>query len=389
MTVARRLGRPAADVARTVAAHVVDPRGWLARVEAAGPGFVNLEASLDCWRAALATRLGGAAPAAPPHGRAVVVLTASPGALRAAAVADALARLLAASGHEVERTRAATPDVAADDPRVRAEDDPRARVSASASDAVPVRRIVVVHDATARDAARRAKAAVAAAGGRPGHVTAVPVAPLEVRRRGRIVDGADAAAIVATPAALFAMLATAPATPAVLDADRLGVDRIDDAWTRLRYAAVRIARVGTAAGDALPVLDALGEAERECLRAVGMAPDVVALAARRLEPEAVAAHARALAATFHRYYNRGRFDDGGAAVPTARRALARGVGLVLQEMLALLALGGTLALPARDGTLALPAGDGTLALPAIDEMLARPARDEMLALAGTARREVE
>ena len=62
MMVARRLGRPAADVARTVAAHVVDPRGWLARVEAAGPGFVNIEASLECWRAALAAQLAGAAP---------------------------------------------------------------------------------------------------------------------------------------------------------------------------------------------------------------------------------------------------------------------------------------------------------------------------------------
>ncbi len=373
MIIARRLGRPATDVARTVAAHVADPRGWLARVEAAGPGFVNLEASLDCWRAALAARLVDAAPATPSQGRALVVLTASPGATRADAVADALTRLLAASGHEVERTRASSPDIAIADPRV--------RVDEPASEGAPaLRRIVVVHDATARDAARRAKAAVAAAGGRPGRVTAVPVAPLEVRRRGRIVDGADAAPIVTTPAARFAILATSPATPAVLDADRLGADRIDDPWTRLRYAAVRIARVvaDADAGAAPPALDALGEAERECLRAVGSAPDVVAVAARRLEPEAVAAHARTLATTFHRYYNRGRFDGDGAAVPAARRALARGVGLALDAMLAVLAL---------DGLLARPAVDDMLAPSALDDMITRPARDGIVA--PSAWREVE
>jgi arginyl-tRNA synthetase len=318
MTIARRLGRPAADVALTVASHVVDPDGWLARVEAAGPGFVNLEASLGFWRATLAARLAGVPPRVSPQGRALVFLAVpsnGPTAARAAAVADALARLLAAAGHEIERRSGAMADV----------DAPAA-----------LARVVVVHDVAEPDAARRAKAAVAAAGGRPGRVTTVPVAPLETRRRGRAIDDAEATAVLARPVARFAMLETSPATPAVLDIERLGGDRIDDAWTRVRYAAARIARVDAAGAMEPATLDALGEPERECLRAVGVAPDVVVLAARRLEPDAVAAHARGLAAAFHRYYNRGRFLDGTGRVVDARRALARGVGLVLDAGLEIL-----------------------------------------------------
>jgi arginyl-tRNA synthetase len=335
MIIARRLGRPAADVARTVASHVVDPDGWLARVEAAGPGFVNVEASLDFWRAALAARLAGVSDA-PTHGRALVVLAASPtgpSGIRAAAVGDALARLLAAAGHEVERGVAATHDVAASATAVRTGSvDPAERPAPA--------RTVVVHDVAERDAARRAKAAVAAAGGRPGHVTAVPVAPLVLRRRGRVVDAAEATALLAQPAARFALVETPAAEPAVLDVDRLAGDRIDDPWTRIRYAAARIARVGAPRTRETAPLDALDEPERECLRAVGSAPDVVTLAARRLEPEAIAAHARALTAAFHRYYNRGGFLDGAPRVLDARRALARGVGLVLDDAVAILGAAG-------------------------------------------------
>ena len=322
MTIARRLGRPAADVARTVASHVADPDRWLARVEAAGPGFVNLEASLGFWREALAERLADAPARVSPRGRALVVLAApsrASTAARAAAVADALARLLGAAGHEVERRTGATPDLGA---------------------SAAIARVAVVHDAAERGAARHAKAAVAAAGGRSGHVTTVAVAPLEIRRRGRALDDAEATVLLARPAARFAMLEPPAATPAVLDVERLAGDRIDDAWTRIRYAAARIARVDGPVVAAPPALDALGEPERECLRGVGFAPDVVALAARRLEPEAIAAHARALAAAFHRYYNRGRFLDGAADERDARRALARGVGRVLAAGLGILGADG-------------------------------------------------
>jgi arginyl-tRNA synthetase len=189
-----------------------------------------------------------------------------------------------------------------------------------------------VHDAAERDAARRAKAAVAAAGGRPGCVTAVPVGPLVLRRRGRAVDDAEAAALLGRPGTRFALVELASEAPAELDVERLAGGRIDDPWTRIRHARDRIARLGGADSVALDALDA---PERECLREVGVAPDVVALAARRLEPAAVAAHARALAAAFNRYYNRGRFSDGAASVLGARRALARAVGLVLAEELEL------------------------------------------------------
>jgi arginyl-tRNA synthetase len=324
MAIARRLGRSAADVARTVASHVVDSQGWLASVEAAGPGFVNVQASLDFWRAALAARLAGTSSSAPPRGRALVFLAVPSDALtaaRAGVVADALARLLEAKSHDVECAVGETADLAR-------------RETAWLS------RVVVVHDAVERDAARRAKAAVAAAGGRPGRVTAIPVAPLDVRRRGRAIDGAEATAFAARPAARFAMLEVPPGAPAELDVERLGGDRIDDPWTRVRYATVRIGRLGSPEATEPAALETLGEAERECLRGVGLAPDIVALAARRHEPEAIAAHARALAAAFHRYYNRGRFLDGAGRVPDARRALARGLGLVLDADLALLGASG-------------------------------------------------
>jgi arginyl-tRNA synthetase len=323
MVIARRVGRPAADVARTVASHVVDPCRWLGRVEAAGPGFVNVEASLAFWRAALASRLAGPSPTVPSQGGALVFLAvpaAPPTAARARAVADALARLLEATGHAVARAEGEIAELGA---RVTAE----------------LARIVVVHDAETRDAARRAKAAVGRAGGQPGRATAVPVAPVTVRRRGRTIDGAEATAVVTRPAARFAMLETPAAMPAELDLERLAGDRIDDPWSRIRYASARIARVGAAASVAVADLDALGEGERDCLRGVGLAPDVVALAARRLEPEAIAAHACALAASFHRYYNRGRFLDGAEGVADARRALARGLGIVLDAHLSLVGAG--------------------------------------------------
>jgi arginyl-tRNA synthetase len=67
---------------------------------------------------------------------------------------------------------------------------------------------------------------------------------------------------------------------------------------------------------------------------------VVALAARRVEPDAVVAHARHLAAAFHRYYNRGRFLDGDPGMVRARITLARGVARVLAASLDLVGAAG-------------------------------------------------
>jgi arginyl-tRNA synthetase len=318
MLLARRLGRPATEVARVLAAHVVDRRGWLERVEAAGPGFLNVEASRGFWQAALAARLDGDVEAVPAVGRAVVLCAVGsdrPVAARAAIVAGVLERLLAAAGHAVERLDGPLEDLAA----CRA--------------AGEVARAVVVHDSSDAGVARRAKAIFVAAGGRAGRLRGMPLAPLEVRSRGRLVDRAEAAAALARPAARFLVAGMPAARPAVVSLDALATARIDDPLLGIRYALTRIDRLPVAAGTA--ALDVLGDEERACLRGVGTHADVVTLAARRLEPEAVVVHACALAAAFHRYYNRGNFLVADVKVAAARRALADGVARVLQAALAL------------------------------------------------------
>src|SRR5688572_22168674 len=151
--IARRLGRPAPDVARTLVRHVDDPRGWIEHVEAAGPGFVNVRASLAFWRTALAAVVSGPDDVEP-RGRALVLQAPSGEAAcdaRAAIVAGGLGRLLAAAGHGVERVVAPVETLAA---RHEAVDH-----------------VVAVHAASDRTAGRRAKDAFARGGGRAGRVT--------------------------------------------------------------------------------------------------------------------------------------------------------------------------------------------------------------------------
>src|SRR5439155_1424283 len=99
LAIARRTGRAPEPVARVLVEHLHDPDGWLELAEAAGPGFVNVRASLAYWRAALAACLAGP-PTGPDLGRAAVAVPAGAPA-RARLVADAVARLLAAAGHDV------------------------------------------------------------------------------------------------------------------------------------------------------------------------------------------------------------------------------------------------------------------------------------------------
>jgi hypothetical protein len=191
-------------------------------------------------------------------------------------------------------------------------------------------RMLVIHAATDGRAARRAKRAFGDAAARPGRIATIAVAPATIRRRGRPVPVGDAAEMLRRPGLRLDVLAVPAGEPIDLDAG--GARRIDAPWIAIRHARTRIARV--AEGPAPDSLDALGQRERECLRAVGLTPDVVALAARRLEPDRLVGHARALAVAFHRYYNRGHF---GAEPPVAaQRALARGVGGALDELSAIL-----------------------------------------------------
>jgi arginyl-tRNA synthetase len=102
---------------------------------------------------------------------------------------------------------------------------------------------------------------------------------------------------------------------------------MDEPLFGLRYALARAAR--SAARPRAGAI-ALEERHRACARAVGMHGDVVRRAARRLAPHEVVHHGRALAAAFHRHYNRYPGESGatGAAVAVA-------VAQVLEDVLAL------------------------------------------------------
>jgi arginyl-tRNA synthetase len=311
--IAKRSGQAAPDVAAALVRHLDDPNGWVDRVEAAGPGFVNLRASLAFWRAALARALAGA-PSAPAERGAVLVLDVAR-SCRSMVGAGTIARVLAAVGWIPEQA-AASIDLLA---------HPMA-----------IERAVVLHDAGDRGATRRAKDAAARGGLRPGHVTTVPIGDLVVRRRGRPVGEDEFASALDTPAGRFALAEAPLAATAVLDVERLALDRIDNPLVGVRHALTRIARLGALTAPDVASLDALGEDDRACLREIGRQVDVVEAAGARLEIDAVAAHARALAAAFHRHYNRGAFDASDATLAGARRALACGVGRGLEGALRLL-----------------------------------------------------
>jgi len=321
MVVARRLGRPALDVARLLVRHVDDRAGWLERVDAAGPGFVNVTASLEFWRAALAAGVEGPAAVAPQRGRALVVASRPatarlPG--RVGLLSDCLQRLLGAAGWAVERVEEPIDALAA------------------VREASAVTRVVALHDADETGVARRAKDAFAAAGGSAGVVTALAVAPLVVRARGRAVDPVSWGPILVRPSARLAIAATSSVVPAVIEVERLEPDRIDNPWVGVHYALARITRVSGLLAPACATAgspEGLGEVERECLRGVGSYADAVTTAARRLEVEAVVTHALRLAAAFHRYYNRGRFLDIPADLAAPRAVLAHGIAKVLTATL--------------------------------------------------------
>jgi hypothetical protein len=284
---------------------------------------VNLHASLLFWRAALGRLLNEEVSPAPDAGRAVVLCTVAgqqPLALRARGVADVAGRLLRHAGHEVALLAGPLDGLG----------DRAAETS----------RGVVVHAGSERNTARRAKDLVAAAGGRPGRVTAIGVGPVEVRHRGRLLRGAAAADVLQAPAARLLVVGTPAPAAVALDAELVASDRLDNPWVAVRYALRRASRLGGDRETILRGLAALGEAERECLVRLAAHPDVVDAATRRLGPDELVAHARAVAAAFHRYYNRVSRLSGDEAV-AVRAAVARGTERVLETTLALLGVAAT------------------------------------------------
>ncbi len=114
LQLARPLGRKPREVAGELvgAIRAADDRGWFRDLSVAGPGFINVVLSDGAWREVLAAALGkgglfGSSDAG--GGRRVLLefVSANPtgplhvGHGRGAAVGDALARLLAFTGHDV------------------------------------------------------------------------------------------------------------------------------------------------------------------------------------------------------------------------------------------------------------------------------------------------
>jgi arginyl-tRNA synthetase len=114
LVLGRRLRRPPREIAQELRERLGTAEGLLARAEVAGPGFVNLWVAEDEWRRALpgivadGPRFGRSASGL---GRRVQVefVSANPtgpltlGHGRQAVIGDCIARLLAATGHEVTR----------------------------------------------------------------------------------------------------------------------------------------------------------------------------------------------------------------------------------------------------------------------------------------------
>ena len=110
--IAKRAGRPPRDVAQAIV-DALEPAPFLERAEVAGPGFVNLFTTDDWLHEALreVAARGEAYGRSDPHGRRAQVefVSANPtgpltlGHARNAAIGDALARLLEATGWSVER----------------------------------------------------------------------------------------------------------------------------------------------------------------------------------------------------------------------------------------------------------------------------------------------
>ncbi len=114
MTMASSQRKPPREIADTLIAHLNDPEGFLAKVEVAGPGFVNFFVTPDHWYVVLkAVHRQGRTYGTSDFGRGkrvqVEFVSANPtgplhvGHGRCAAVGDTLAAVMKTAGYDVER----------------------------------------------------------------------------------------------------------------------------------------------------------------------------------------------------------------------------------------------------------------------------------------------
>jgi arginyl-tRNA synthetase len=112
LVLAQRAGRPPRALAEDIVAHLTDPEGMIARVEVAGPGFLNFRIADSYWLRLMGDVLNaaddfGRATAQVPGRVNVEFVSANPtgplhvGHGRGAAVGDALCRLMRFAGYQV------------------------------------------------------------------------------------------------------------------------------------------------------------------------------------------------------------------------------------------------------------------------------------------------
>ena len=281
LNLARVEGRHPFAVADTIVRHIDDPGSMLANVSVAGPGFINFRFAPAYWWSCLAA----IEAAGESYGRSAVdgVTPVSPVAMldlsqaRAVVLGNVLARLLAATG---QRAEGAFGDVA----------------------------------------------------------------PVRVRRHELVTWGQLVERIGADGARFFLAMGRADE---VLDLDLDVAERgtAENPFFYLRYALDRLAGLARSAAEIglgpgssgtadIRRLDA--EAELGLIRSLADLPETVELAASRREPHRVVDYLTALAADFHRYYNRNRILGEDRELGRARLLLAANVRKVMRVGLELL-----------------------------------------------------
>ena len=336
LVLARELGESPRAIAALVMGRLHDRLGWLAAVDVGGPGFVNFRFAPSFWRA----RLADAVAAGASYGQAVsgggrrVRIEVEPGEPagtpsvedgRAAAVAGAAARLLAAAGCDVEQIGGVTGTDAPTD--------------GAAASGMPDEIVAVVGAAQAARVVRRA------AGRSETALRVLTVQLVRLTRDGEPVRSAlalpDVLDEVGADATRFLLLLERPDRPAELDLELAKLERTDNPFFYVQYACARLAHVlgATASGAAesdLSHLDAeLDDSDLEPLRVLAAWPDVVDQATRAVEPHHIAAHAVELAAVAHRWMNRNRMVTREPEPTRARLALARCLRQILGDALRL------------------------------------------------------
>ncbi|ADK86214.1 arginyl-tRNA synthetase [Desulfarculus baarsii DSM 2075] len=200
----------------------------------------------------------------------------------------------------------------------------------------------------------RLRAAVRAAGRQPEDLTVVLVQMVNLlrggnpvamsTRAGEFVTLREVVDEVGADSARFIFLTRRSDAPLDFDLDVAKQKSMDNPVFYVQYAHTRVCSVLRKAleagqGQAPPQgldLGRLGPAEVDLAKIIGQFPEMVRGAAETLEPHRVAYYLRELASAFHSYYNETHILVDDAALSAARLCLARAVGQVLRNGLALL-----------------------------------------------------